>query len=87
MKTFEEISRLVTKYPLMIDECQSRLWIDTYSAYMRAELIYQRCANLVIQPDNPYWLQKLEVERDYLKRQVELIEKKLGGHHDIVELQ
>jgi len=53
---------------------------------MKAELTYQRCANLELHPDNPYWLVKLEVERDYLKRQVELIEKQLGGHHEIPEL-
>jgi hypothetical protein len=76
MRTFEDIVKLYDT-DAVISEQIAGYWINAYAQYMKCEVAYSRGKVVFSNADNQYRLVKLQVERDYAKREVELVETKL----------
>jgi len=76
MRTFDEILDLY-KTNTIISEQIAGYWIKAYAEYMKCEVAYSRGKVIFSDASNEYRLVKLQVERDYARREVELIEIQL----------
>lgn len=76
MKTFEEIAELY-KTNTVMSEQMAGYWIKAYAEYMKTEIAYARGKLVFSNCPNEYRLAKLQVERDYAKKEVELVEIQL----------
>ena len=76
MRTFEDILELYDTNAVISQQIAG-YWINAYTEYMKCEVAYTQGKVVFSNADNEYRLVKLQVERDYAKREVELIENKL----------
>lgn len=72
MKTFEEVCSMVQKS--YNSERFITHWIKKYTEYMNAEIQRIENSKLNYPSKNPYYLKKLEIERDFIKYELEEIE-------------
>jgi len=76
MRTFQDILDLY-KTNLVMSEQMASYWIKAYAEYMKCEVAYSRGKVVFSDAPNEYRLVKLQVERDYARREVELVEIQL----------